>query len=70
MSKTASGILLLSGLAVAALAAPAAELIFGTGKDLDPSQDWLYSLASFGTAATILLGVVMFFLGAKWFARK
>jgi len=70
MSKTASGILLLSGLAVAALAAPAAEFAFGTGKDLDPSQDWLFDLVSYGTTATILLGFVMFFLGAMWFARK
>jgi NhaP-type Na+/H+ or K+/H+ antiporter len=69
MSKTASGILLLTGLGIAAMAGVLGS-VSAKNYDLDPSLDWKYDLIQYSSIGGIVLGVVLFFLGAMWFSRS
>lgn len=69
MTKTLSGIVLLAGLFVAILSGALASVSAGSS-DLDPSQDWQYDLIQYGGTAGVIVGAVMFFVGAAMFSRK
>jgi hypothetical protein len=68
MSKAKSGILLLGGIAAALIGAG----ISATANSMSstPSTDWMYDLANGIGFLVSITGLVAFFAGAMWFARK
>jgi hypothetical protein len=68
MKKTASGFMLVGGVVVALIGAE----ISGSANNASstPDTDWYYSVINGCGILTIMAGLVMFFFGAMWFAKK